>query len=126
MARPKKSAAAKAPSTDAAEESGASTDEPSAIEEGKILDYITGKPVAENDKERVRQRIARALFHEYGINVDDMEPDFKVKIEDSGKASNKKIDIAIFQSGAKHTAANVRRLVVCQKELKLGDRGAYK
>src|SRR3954471_16449545 len=122
MARPKKSAAAKAPSTDAAEESGASTDEPSAIEEGKIFDYITGKPVAESDKERVRQRIARALFHEYGISVDDMEPDFKIKVD----GSNKKIDIAIFDTGSEHTAKNVRRLVVCQKELKLGDRGAYK
>lgn len=121
MARPKKSAAAKAPSTDA-EESGASTDEASAIEDGKILDYITGKPVVENDKERVRQRIARALFHEYGINVDDMEPDFRVKVD----GSNKKIDIAIFESGAAHTPENVRRLVVCQKELKLGDKGAYK
>jgi type I restriction enzyme M protein len=104
------------------EENGTSTDEASAIEDGKILDYITGKPVAENDMERVRQRIARALFHEYGINVDDMEPDFKVKVD----GSNKKIDIAIFESGAAHTPENVRRLVVCQKELKLGDKGAYR
>jgi type I restriction enzyme M protein len=94
----------------------------SAIEDGKILDYITGKPVEENDKERVRQRIARALFHEYGISVDDMEPDFKVKVD----GSNKKIDIAIFEPDSKHTPENVRRLVVCQKELKLGDKGAYK
>ena len=65
------------------------------IEDGKILDYITGKPVAENDKERVRQRIARALFHEYGISVDDMEPDFKLKVD----GRNKKVDIAIFEAG---------------------------
>jgi type I restriction enzyme M protein len=96
--------------------------EVSAIEEGKILDYITGEPVVENDKERVRQRIARALFHEYGISVDDMEPDFKVKVD----GSNKKIDIAIFETGSEHTPENVRRLVVCQKELKIGDKGAYK
>jgi type I restriction enzyme M protein len=96
--------------------------EASAIEDGKILDYITGKPVVENDKERVRQRIARALFHEYGISVDDMEPDFKVKVD----GSNKKIDIAIFEAGSTHTPEHVRRLVVCQKELKLGDKGAYK
>lgn len=101
-------------------------DGPTAIDDGKIVDYITGNPVEENDKERVRQRIARALFHEYGISVDDMEPDFKVKVEDSGKSSNKKIDIAIFQPGSARTAENVRRLVVCQKELKLGDKGAYK
>ena len=59
------------------------------------IEHITGKPVAENDKERVRQRIARAIFHEYGISVDDMEPDFKVKVD----GSNKKIDIAIFGPG---------------------------
>jgi len=122
MARPKKSAAAKTETVAEAEESGTSTDEASAIEDGKILDYITGKPVAENDKERVRQRIARALFHEYGISVDDMEPDFKVKVD----GSNKKIDIAIFEPGSEHTPENVRRLVVCQKELKVGDKGAYK
>ena len=125
MARPKR-AAAKSASAETAEENGASTEETSAIEDGKILDYITGKPVAENDKERVRQRIARALFHEYGISVDDMEPDFKVKVEESGRSSNKKIDIAIFEPGAKHTPENVRRLVVCQKEMKLGDKGAYR
>lgn len=124
MARPKKTAA-KAAATETKED-GLSSDEANAIEDGKILDYITGNPVAENDKERVRQRIARALFHEYGINVDDMEPDFKVRVEDFGKASNRKIDIAIFEPGAKHTPENVRRLVVCQKELKVGDKGAYK
>ena len=100
-----------------AENNGASTDEIDAIEDGKIFDYITGKPVAENDKEHVRQRIARALFHEYGISVDDMEPDLKVKVD----GYNKKIDIAIFEPGSEHTPENVRRLVVCQKELKLGD-----
>jgi hypothetical protein len=30
---------------------------------------------------RSTRKIARALFHEYGISVDDMEPDFKVKVE---------------------------------------------
>lgn len=104
------------------DEVGASGDKPGAIEEGKTLDYITGRPVAENDKERVRQRIARALFHEYCISVDDMEPDFKVRID----GSNKKLDIAIFAAGAAHEPENVRRLVVCQKEVKVGDRGAYK
>lgn len=99
-----------------------STDIPDAIEDGKIIDYITGLPVAENDKESVRQRIARALFHEYGISIDDMEPDFKIKVD----GSNKKLDIAIFASGAAHTAENVQRLVVCQKEVKLGTKGAYK
>lgn len=48
-----------------------------------------------------------------------MEPDFKVKVD----GSNKKVDIAILEPGTEHTAENVRRLVVCQKELKVGDKG---
>lgn len=124
MARPKKTAARVSTATEA-DEDGTLSDKASAIEDGHILDYITGKPVAENDKETVRQRIARALFHEYGLSVDDMEPDFKVKIEDSGRSSKKKVDIAIFEPGSEHTPENVCRLVVCQKELKLGDKGAY-
>ena len=67
MVRAKK--AAQSELTDTSEENGTPHDEPSAIEEGKTLDYITDRPVADNDKERVRQRIARALFHEYGIAV---------------------------------------------------------
>ncbi len=99
-----------------------SVDEVEQLQDGKQLDYITGRPVTDNDKERVRQRIARALFHEYGISVDDMEPDFRVRVD----GSNKKVDIAIFEPGAEHADAHVRRLVVCQKELKLGDKGAFK
>jgi type I restriction enzyme M protein len=119
MARPKK-AAVSVP-VNAADESETSADE-AAIEEGMTLDYITGKPVAESDKETVRQRIARAMFHEYGISVDDMEPDFPIKVD--GK--NKKIDIAIFEPGKPHLPDNVRRVVICQKELKVGEKGAYK
>ncbi|WP_201279026.1 hypothetical protein [Leptolyngbya iicbica] len=66
-----------------------------AIPDGKLLDYITNQPVKDNSKEQVRQRIARALFHEYGINVEDMEPDFKIPI--GGR--NKKVSIAIFRHG---------------------------
>jgi type I restriction enzyme M protein len=120
MARPKKKN--EAPARAVSIEQVASDGEAIALEEGKVLDYITRKAVTDNDKERVRQRIARALFHEYGISVDDMEPDFKLQLD----GSNKKIDIAIFEPGSEHTVDNVRRLVVCQKELKLGDKGAYK
>ena len=95
-----------------AKASAAGTSEVTALEEGKILDYITGKPLNDSAKEQVRQRIARALFHEYGISVDDMEPDFKLKVD----GRSKKIDIAIFEAGAEHTAENLRRVVVCEKE----------
>lgn len=93
-----------------------------ALEEGKLFDYVTGNPVKDSDKERVRQRIARAIIHEYGIAAEDMEPDFKVKV--LGK--NRKLDIAIFKPGTEHTVDNLYRAVVVEKEPKLGTKGAYR
>ena len=93
-----------------------------AIEEGKLLDYITGKPIEDNAKEQVRQRIARAFFHEYGISLDDMEPDFKLKVD----GRNKKIDIAVFEHEADHSAETIRRIAICQKEPSNGRKSAYK
>ena len=69
------------------------------LDEGTLLDYITGKPVKDTPKEHVRQRIGRALFHEYAISVEDMGPDFRVNV--NGK--KKKVDIAIFTPGSDHT-----------------------
>jgi type I restriction enzyme M protein len=94
----------------------------SALEEGKIFDYITGRPVKDTEKERVRQRIARAIIHEYGIAAEDITPDFKVK----SRGKNRNIDIAIFQPGAAHTSDNLSRIVVVEKEPKIGTKGAYR
>lgn len=96
--------------------------EAGAIEEGKVFDYITGEPVKDTDKERVRQRIARAIIHEYGIAAEDMEPDYRVKVANR----NKKIDIAIFKPGTKHEDENLYRVVVVEKEPKVGTKGAYR
>ncbi|MFQ4136236.1 methylation-associated defense system DNA methyltransferase MAD2 [Nodosilinea sp. PGN35] len=96
----------------AAIEAEAGQEEITAIPDGMLLDYINGKPVKDNSKEQVRQRIARALFHEYGISVEDMEPDFRMPV--GGK--NKKAGIAIFRHGQEHKVENLRRVVVCEKE----------
>lgn len=92
------------------------------LEEGKVFDYITGDPVKDTEKERVRQRIARAIIHEYGIAAEDMEPDFKLKVQ--GK--NRKLDIAIFRPGTEHITDNLHRAVAIEKEPKLGTKGAYR
>jgi len=87
-----------------------------------VIDYITGKPVKNTRKEQVRQRIARALFHEYGISVEDMERDFPVPVESEGsRRRTKKADIAIFAHGTEHTLDNLRRVVVCKPEPKNGN-----
>ncbi|MBD2566597.1 methylation-associated defense system DNA methyltransferase MAD2 [Anabaena lutea] len=91
--------------------------EDSTISDGYILDFISGeKSLKDTPKEQVRQRIARALFHEYGISVEDMAADFPVSI--NGK--RKKLDIAIFHHDQEHTVQNLSRVVVCRPEPKVG------
>jgi type I restriction enzyme M protein len=87
------------------------------VADGFTLDFISGtKSLKETPKEQVRQRIARALFHEYGLSVDDMEGDFTVKV--SGK--KRKIDIAIFHHDKPHLPENISRVVVCKPEPNVG------
>lgn len=93
-----------------------------SLEEGSILDYITNEPVKNSPKEQVRQRIARAMFHEYGLSVEDMAPDFKIKVD----GRQKKVDIAVFEAGAEHTQDHIRRIVICEKEPMNGRKSAYK
>lgn len=98
-------------------------DSPDVVRDGFTLDFISGtKEVKETPKELVRQRIARALFHEYGISVEDMAADFPVRI--GGR--RRRVDIAIFAAGESHTPENIQRVVVCRPEPKQNKRGAVK
>lgn len=83
------------------------------ISAGYTLDYVTGKEVKETAKELVRQRVVRALIHEYGFSPDDMELDFSI-----GK--RKKVDVAIFHHSKSHTLENLSRVVVCRQEQNVG------
>ena len=93
-----------------------------SIEDGKVVDYITGNQVKDSPKEKVRQRIARAIFHEYGFSPNDMQPDFKVNVGGRRKG----VDIAIFQTGSEHTLDNLHRMVICKPEPKQGRKGSFK
>ena len=93
------------------------------VRDGFTLDFISGtKEVKESPKELVRQRIARALFHEYGISVEDMAADFPVLV--GGR--RRRVDIAIFATGESHAPENIQRVVVCRPEPKQNKRGAVK
>ena len=48
------------------------------IPAGYTLDYVSGKQIKETKKELVRQRIVRALIHEYGFSPEDRELDFSI------------------------------------------------
>lgn len=93
-----------------------------SIGEGMLLDYVSGNPIKDSPVEQVRQKLIRALFHEYGISVEDMAIDFKMPVD--GK--QKKVDLVIFATGQAHIVDNIRRIVVCQKEPTTGRKGAYK
>ncbi|WP_368860867.1 restriction endonuclease subunit M [Desulforhabdus sp. TSK] len=85
----------------------------STIAAGYMLDYVSGKQVKETKKELVRQRVARALIHEYGFSPEDMENDFSI-------GGRKKVDIAIFHHGKDHTVDNLGRAVICRPEPNVG------
>lgn len=80
---------------------------------GYTIDYVSGKQVRETNKELVRQRVARALIHEYGFSPDDMENDYNI-------GGRKRIDIAIFHHGKDHTVENLGRVVICRPEPNFG------
>ena len=83
------------------------------IPAGYTLDYVSGKQVKETKKELVRQRVVRALIHEYGFSPEDMELDFKL-------GGRKKVDVAIFHHGKDHTIENLGRAVLCRQEPNVG------
>jgi len=83
------------------------------IPAGYTLDYVSGKQVKETPKELVRQRIVRALIHEYGFSPEDMELDFSL-------GGRKKVDVAIFHHDTSHTVENLSRAVLCRPEPNAG------
>lgn len=83
------------------------------LNSGYLLDYISDKPIKETSKEIVRQKIARALIHEYGISPEDMGLDFAI-------GGRKKVDLAIFHHDKEHIPENLSRVVLCRQEPKVG------
>ncbi|MEV7523767.1 N-6 DNA methylase [Streptomyces sp. NPDC091371] len=108
------------PGENAGQAAGEEESQVVALKEGEVADYISGKAIKETPKEKVRQRTARALVHEYGIDPDDMERDFALTVSEEGakRKRTKKADIAVFESGMPHNTANLRRVVVCKPEPK--------
>ena len=92
------------------------------LAEGMMTDFITGHPVKETEKEKVRQEVVRQLIGEYQIAPENMEADFPVKVE--GK--RKKVDIAIFESGTEHTLENLRRAIICRPMPNVGRKSVIK
>ncbi|MFP8960767.1 methylation-associated defense system DNA methyltransferase MAD2 [Streptomyces nanhaiensis] len=89
--------------------------EPRKLQDDEVFDYITGDKVVKlTEAERVRQHIARALVHQYGIDPRDMEADFPISVlnEETGRRTRRRASIAIFEHDKPHELRYVRRIVV--------------
>lgn len=95
---------------------------PPPLAEGMMTDFITGQPIKETEKEKVRQEVAHQLITEYQIAPENMEADFSVNVE--GK--RKRVDIAIFESGKEHTLENLRRAIICRPLPNVGKKAVIK
>ncbi|MFH0726661.1 MAG: N-6 DNA methylase [Pseudomonadota bacterium] len=83
------------------------------IPAGYTLDYVSGKQIKETKKELVRQRVVRALIHEYGFSPEDMALDFSI-------GGRKKVDVAIFHHEKTHAMEHLGRAVICRPEPNVG------
>jgi type I restriction enzyme M protein len=91
------------------------------IADGMLIDYVTGGQVKDTPKELVLQRTARAMFHEYHLDIDLMDREIPIQFEDNGKNKRSKIDIAIFDKNEDKEAKKldkIKRIIICDKEPK--------
>ncbi|MCD9501970.1 N-6 DNA methylase [Photobacterium phosphoreum] len=91
------------------------------VADGMLVDYVTGGQVKETPKELVIQRTARAMFHEYHLDIDLMDRQIPIQFEDNGKKKRSKIDIAIFDTAEDKAAKNlnkIKRVIICDKDPK--------
>jgi len=95
---------------------------PPPLAEGMMTDFITGQPVKETEKEKVRQEVAHQLITEYQIAPENLEADFSVKVE--GK--RKRVDIAVFEAGKEHALENLRRAIICRPLPIVGSKSVIK
>ena len=65
------------------------------IPEGKIVDFLTGKHVADKPEEYVRQNLEKALVRQYKYAQGDCTPEFRIKMG----SKKPRVDVVIFQPG---------------------------
>lgn len=82
------------------------------------VDILTGELVKSPSDKRAKklliQKVLKRLIEGYGFDRNDIEVGYRPRIAGTG---NKVIDIAIFESEQPHTNENIRRIVVCEKQV---------
>ncbi|MFJ7168139.1 N-6 DNA methylase [Streptomyces globosus] len=96
---------------------------PRKLGDDETIDYISNKEVVKlTDAEIVRQRIAKVLVHQYGINPEDMVRDYPLQVlnAETGRMSRKRASIAIFEHGKPKSPETLKRIVVTKARPKNG------
>ena len=101
---------------------------PPAAPEGKIIDFIDGKPRPDNELEQVRQNLERTLIEEYRFEKSDVAVDFRIKVPDGSRTVTRKLPLVVFRPGA--TAQDQESLHILIQIAKPGiqptdDKGGY-
>lgn len=68
------------------------------IPDGKILDYLTGVFLKDNEQEQVRQNFERTLIEEYNYSKEDIGLYEKIKVYDGSKQKLRKVPLVIYHS----------------------------
>ena len=96
------------------------------LDEDQLVCSLTNRVVKATDKEMTLQSMIAMMTEEYGFAIEDMERDFRVRYEDSGKKKSQKVDLAIFNAGKTHDTEELIRFVIVAKDAKVksGDKKA--
>ena len=81
------------------------------IPEGKVIDFITGKLLNDNEEEYVRQNIEKSLVIEYKYPLKDMDIETRIQMG----SGYKQADICVFHSGKKHIQQNAVIIIETKK-----------
>ncbi|MET8842196.1 N-6 DNA methylase [Streptomyces rubiginosohelvolus] len=96
---------------------------PRRLGDDETIDYISNKDILKlTDAERVRQRIAEVLVHQYGVHPDDMARDYVLQVPnpETGRMSRRRASIAIFEHGKPKSPETLKRIVVTKARPKGG------
>ena len=96
------------------------------LDEDQLVCSLTNRVVKATDKEMTLQSMIAMMTEEYGFAIEDMERDFRVRYEDSGKKKSQKVDLAVFNAGKAHDTEELIRFVIVAKDAKVksGDKKA--
>ncbi|RKM61538.1 N-6 DNA methylase [Butyrivibrio sp. XB500-5] len=82
-----------------------------SVPEGKIIDFLTKQFFNDTPEEYVRQNIEKALVRQYKYLVEDMFPEFSIKVG----SANKRVDIVVFEHDKPHKQENAYLIVETKK-----------